>query len=217
MNILLNSYDKLNVWGFLESDYLWFPEHTRGFHIFMLLHMWFPQPEIPFLAFSLEWASACLSRCSSSILFFLGSSLWALIALSMAPPLYLVNVFYFRINQNLLHDFSAPCLCHWTLSSLDSKTCLIDLPLCTLATQCQQAREITGLTSFVSHLWGSLSYFAWCPMSWKPLFYTFCVFFFVFSFDYFRQETKSCPCSSSWSEVKVGPAHLITDVIEVNA
>ena len=109
-------------------------------------------------------------------------------------------------------DFQLPIL-----NSQSSPGSPWDLPLCTLATQCQQAREITGLTSFVSHLWGSLSCFAWCPMSWKPLFYTFCVFFFVFSFDYFRQETKSCPCSSSWSEVKVGPAHLITDVIEVNA
>ena len=55
-------HDKLNVWEFLESDYLWFPEHTKEFHIFLLLHVQFPQTEMLFLAFFTEGAPACLSR-----------------------------------------------------------------------------------------------------------------------------------------------------------
>lgn len=58
----LNPHDKLNVWRFPESDYLRFPECTRGFCIFMLLYMQVPQTEMPFLSFSTESVPVCLSR-----------------------------------------------------------------------------------------------------------------------------------------------------------
>ena len=58
----LNPHDKLNVWGFPESDCLRFPERTRGFCVFMLLYMQVPQTEMPFLSFSTEGVPVCLSR-----------------------------------------------------------------------------------------------------------------------------------------------------------